>query len=80
MQEFNGSPSLLRVPIVLLMICVIFEERNSLPKARTETGKQIIELTIDRITLKSFSKGMYDDIKGLQEAPLCALLEESTGR
>ena len=79
-SEFNGSPSLLRVPIVFLMIFVIFEEGNYLPKARTETGRQIIELNIERITLKLFSEGMYEDIKGLQEAPLCALLEESTGR
>ena len=31
-SESNDSLSLLRAPIVLLMICVIFEERNSLPK------------------------------------------------
>ena len=76
-SESSDSLSLLRVLIVLLMICVIFEERNSLPEARTETGRQIIELTIGRTTLKSFSEGMYKDIKGFQEALLYALGELS---
>ena len=66
LTDIATSLPLLRVPIVLLMICVIFEERNSLLKTRTETMRQIIELTIDRTTLKSFSEGMYEDIKGFQ--------------
>ena len=39
--------------------------------------RQIIELTIDRTTLKSFSEGMYEDVKGFQDALFYALGELS---
>ena len=73
----KDSRSLLRVPIILLMICVIFEEKQSLPKTRTETVSQIFELTIDRTVLKGFSSSMYADVKEFQDALLCALGELS---
>ena len=76
-SEPNDSRSLLRVPIILLMICVIFEEKESLPKTSTETVRQIFELTIDRTVLKAFSPGMYADVKEFQDALLCALGELS---
>ena len=47
---------LLHVPIVLLMSCMVFTEKGSLPETQTElfgTARQII---IDRTTLKTFEK------------------------
>ena len=69
------SSDLLRVPIILLMVCVIFDEKRSLPKSRTAIVKDIFELTIDRTTLKRFSPGMYADVKEFQDALLFALGE-----
>ena len=36
------------------MICVIFDEKQSLPKTKTEIIRTIIQLMIDRSTLKHF--------------------------
>ena len=38
---------LLKIPIVLLMICVLYAEKGFLPKSKTETYDQIIDLLID---------------------------------
>ena len=50
----NNDPELLRIPIILLMTCVIFDEKQSLPKKRTEIIGTIIQLMMDRSTLKHF--------------------------
>ena len=68
---------LLHVPIILLMTCVLFEERQSLPKTKTSIVGQIFELTIDRTVLKSFSPGMYADVKEFLDDLLFALGEIS---
>ena len=51
---FDNDPGLLRIPIILLMTCVIFDEKHSLPKKKTEIIGTIIELMMDRSTLKHF--------------------------
>ena len=53
-QAGISDDKLLRVPIILLMICVIFEEKESLPNRKTEIIRTIIELMMDRATLKHF--------------------------
>ena len=50
----HGDPGLLRIPIILLMTCVIFDEKKSLPRSKTEIIKTIIQLLMDRSTLKHF--------------------------
>ena len=49
-----SEANLLRVPIILLMTCVIFDEKQSLPKTKTEIIRTIIELMMDRSTLKHY--------------------------
>ena len=61
----TGIDVLLKVPIVLLMVCVLFSEHTSLPKTRTKIVKQIYELTIERTILKHFTsdiRGLFDDL------------------
>ena len=53
-REFWTDQGLLRIPIILLMTCVIFDEKQSLPKKKTEIIGTIIELMMDRSTLKHF--------------------------
>ena len=45
---------LLSTPIVLLMICVLYEENRSLPDTRTKIYETVRELSMDRTTLKTF--------------------------
>ena len=45
---------LLSTPIVLLMICVLYEENRSLPDTRTKIYETVRELAMDRTTLKTF--------------------------
>ena len=48
------DPGLLKIPIILLMACVIFDEKKTLPKKITEIIGTIMELMMDRSTLKHF--------------------------
>ena len=41
-------------PILLLMICVLYEENKSLPDSKTKIYETIRELAMDRTTLKTF--------------------------
>ena len=50
----NGIYELLKVPIILLMACVIFNQKESLPKSKTDIFDTIFELLMDRTTLKTF--------------------------
>ena len=52
--EKVGIYQFLHVPIMLLMVCVIFDHQGTLPKTKTDTVCTIIELTIDRTTMKRF--------------------------
>ena len=47
---------LLRVPIVLLMSCMVFKDKNSLPETQTELFRITQEVIMDRTTLKTFRK------------------------
>ena len=51
-----GVDDLLKVPITMLMTCVVFDEKNELPKRKTELVRTIFELSMDRTTLKIFNK------------------------
>ena len=50
----NRYNELLSTPIVLLMICVLYEENRSLPDTRTKIYETVRELAMDRTTLKTF--------------------------
>ena len=63
--EEIGICHLLKVPIVLLMVCVLFAEHSSLPKTRTKIVGQIFELIIHRTILKHVThdiKEILDDL------------------
>ena len=49
-----GISGLIHIPIVLLMVCAVFIENNSLPRTRIGIVETILELIIDRTTLKTF--------------------------
>ena len=51
--EING---LLRIPIVLLMVCVLYHEHQSLPSSKTDIVWKIIRMCMDRSTLKHLGK------------------------
>ena len=55
-----GIDDLLRVPIILLMTCVVYDEKQMLPNKRTELVQTIFEMCINRTTLKSFSGKALD--------------------
>ena len=60
-----GIDVLLKVPIILLMVCVLFSEQTSLPVTKTKIVQQIFELTIDRTILKHFHpeiRHLLDDL------------------
>ena len=48
--------SLLHIPIILLMACLVFEEKGSLPKTQTELFGIARDIIMDRSTLKKFGK------------------------
>ena len=61
----SGIDVLLKVPIILLMVCVLFSEYTSLSKTRTEIVGQIFELTTSRTILKHFEADMMDVLDDL---------------
>ena len=50
----TGLYALLHIPIILVMTVVVFLEKKSLPRTKTEIYKTIFKLVIDRTTLKTF--------------------------
>ena len=72
-----GIYDLLKIPIVLLMTCVIYSEHKSLPRTMTKIYGKIFEMVIDRTALKSFQPGLYADIMEHLDVLLCALGELS---
>ena len=54
-----GIDDLLRVPIILLMTCVVYDERQMLPKRKTELVKIIFEMSLNRTTIKIFNTKSY---------------------
>ena len=71
----TGVYALLKIPIILLMVCVVFYENKSLPETRTGIYKKIFKLTIDRTTLRTSKPEMYE--KEFLDSLLCALGELS---
>ena len=55
-----GIDDLLRVPIVLLMACVVYDEREMLPNKKTELVRTIFEMFMNRTTLKPFNRKSYN--------------------
>ena len=47
---------LLRIPIVLLMVCILYHEHQSLPSCKTDIIWKIIEMCMDRSTIKHLGK------------------------
>ena len=60
-----GVCHLLKVPIILLMVCVLFAEHSSLPKTRTKIVGQIFELIIDRTILKHVAHDLREFLDDL---------------
>ena len=54
MAKESNIYSLLSVPIILLMVCVLYNEHGKLPKSRTEIFWLIFTRAMDRSTLKAF--------------------------
>ena len=72
-----GIYDLLKIPIVLLTICVIYLEHKTIPKSMTKIYGQIFDMIIDRTALKTFKLGSYADVKEYLDVFLCALGELS---
>ena len=56
----TGLYALLHIPIILVMTVVVFVQKNSLPKTKTEIYKTIFQLIVDRTTLKTFGDKSAD--------------------
>ena len=54
MAKESNIYNLLSVPIILLMVCVLYNEHEKLPKSRTEIFRLICTCVVDRSTLKYF--------------------------
>ena len=54
MSKESNIYNLLSVPIILLMVCVLYNEHEKLPKSRTEIFQLICTRVMDRSTLKYF--------------------------
>ena len=57
---------LLRLPIILLTVCVLFDENEDLPTSQTEIISKIVELFMDRSAIKHYGR-KAKDIAGLEE-------------
>ena len=62
----SGINELLRIPIILLMVCVLYFFTEHLPTSKTEIVWQIIKMCMDRSTLKQLGK-MSSEIAELDE-------------
>ena len=61
----TGIYPLLRIPIVLLMVCVEFTRSASIFKSRTPICEKIFRQIIDKTALKTFSPDLCADVKEL---------------
>ena len=50
--SYSTATALLHIPILLLMLCAVFQEKESLPNSKTELYSDIFEVIMDRTTLK----------------------------
>ena len=60
-----GIDDLLRVPIILLLTCVVYDERQMLPNRKTELVRIIFEMLINRTTHKS-SERKSQEMKNIE--------------
>ena len=58
-----GIYDLLKIPIVLLMICVLYFEQRSLPQTMTKIYSKIFEMIIEGTTLKSNEPELHAYVK-----------------
>ena len=56
---------LLRIPIILLMVCVLYSNEQSLPDTKTGIVWAIIKMCMDRSTLKQLDK-KWNDIENIE--------------
>ena len=66
-----GIHELFRIPIVLLAVCILYEEGESLPNSKTEIVWKIIRMCMDRSAIKRLGK-KSSEIVDLDDM-LCAL-------
>ena len=59
-----GIAELLRIPIILLMVCILYDQLKKLPRSQTEIISRIVALLLDRSALKHFKK-KYMKIPGI---------------
>ena len=52
----SGIDQLLRIPIILLMVCVLYFVTDDLPTSKTQIVWRIIKMCMDRSTLKNLGK------------------------
>ena len=55
-----GIYGLLRIPIILLMVCVLYNKEQSLPDTKTGIVWAIIKMCMDRSTVKHLGKKSAD--------------------
>ena len=60
-----GIDDLLRIPIVLLMTCVVYDEKQKLPERKTELLGTLFELMMDRTTIKQKFDRKSRDIENI---------------
>ena len=61
-----GIDELLRIPIILLMVCVLYSNELSLPDTKTGIVWAIIKMCMDRSTLKHMGK-KSSDIENIED-------------
>ena len=61
----SGLYDMLSKPIILLMVCVLFQSTQKLPKSQTEVVANIMEMYMDRSSIKHFGR-KTKDIAGLE--------------
>ena len=58
--------NLLKIPILLLMVCMIYKKNKSLPASKTQIIEKMIQLSISRTTLKTLQK-KCEEIEELED-------------
>ena len=66
LAKMVGIDELLRIPIILLMVCVLYSNEQSLPDTKTGIVWAIIRVCMDRSTLRLLGK-KSSDIENLDE-------------
>ena len=77
LTKATGIYRLLRIPTVLLMVCVEFSSSDSIFRSRTKIYEKIFHQIIDRTILKTFPPALRADVKEFLNTLLVALGELS---